>query len=167
MHKVKATGVLALALVVGSAVAASTAWSSSQRGGAAGKSARSITVYTALAQAALLDLGQPGFSLGDQDVFTDNVLTRRNGARVGTDGGVCTVVRVTNAAKRSGMDQCLITFSLKDGQITTQVLQPSGQFAGTSTGAITGGTGRYRNARGTYVVQFLGPAAANVTFSIQ
>lgn len=126
-----------------------------------------IKVYTALAQARLLDLGQPRFSQGEQDIFSDDVFTKKNGGRIGIDGGVCTVVRVANAATHSGTDQCLITFSLNDGEITTQDLQPSLKFTGRTTGAITGGTGRYRNARGTYAAQLFGPTSATTTFSIQ
>ncbi len=152
------------AVVAGSAIA-SGASNPVQRGRVAKSRTTVLKIYTSLRQAALLDLGQAGFSLGDQDIFSDDVLTSRSGAKIGVDGGVCTVARVTNATARSGLDQCLITFSLKGGEITTQVLQPTGQATGTATGAITGGTGAYRNAHGIYTVSFHGPAAANVTFS--
>jgi Allene oxide cyclase barrel like domain len=126
---------------------------------------KTVTVYTKLAQAALIDVSKPGFSLGDEDIFSDNVFTK-NGSSIGTDGGVCTVIRVLNAATRSGTDECLITFSLTRGEITTQDLQPTGQFTGIATGAITGGTGRYRGVHGVYTVRFHGPTAATVTFSL-
>ena len=154
-----------LVVVVGSSAMASSASTSRRPGRAAQALSTVLKLYTSLREAALLDLGQPGLSVGDEDVFSDDVLTKRNGAKVGVDGGVCTVVRVTNPSTRSGLAQCLITFSLNGGEITTQTLQPNGQATGTATGAITGGTGRYRNAHGIYVVNFVSAAAANVTFS--
>jgi hypothetical protein len=164
--ELKASVVMVIAAAaMGGSAAASGASKSVPRGRAVKARSTVLKMYTSLRQAALLDFAQPGFSLGDQDVFSDDVLRKKNGAKVGVDGGVCTVVRVTNATARSGLDQCLITFSLRGGQITTQVLQPSGQATGTATGVITGGTGSYRNAHGIYVVSFLSAAAANVTFS--
>lgn len=165
MRKMTAISVAFVALAVGGSAVANGTTRLTARTRAAVARTTTVRVYTALAQAALIDVGQPGFSVGDQDVFSDNVLTRRNGAKLGVDGGVCTVVRVTKASTRAGIDQCLITFSLTGGEITTQVLQPSGQATGTATGVITGGTGRYRNAHGVYTVSFANAAAASVKFS--
>ena len=55
---------------------------------------------------------------------------------------------------------------LPGGQITTQALNTltNGGFAGAQTGAITGGTGKYRDAGGQFTVEFLGGGATNVTF---
>ena len=62
------------------------------------------------------------FSVGDRVVFSDDLFIAKGGAQVGTDGGECTTVRVTDAAAASGVLQCLVTFSLPGGQITTQAL---------------------------------------------
>jgi hypothetical protein len=40
----------------------------------------------------------------------------------------------------------------------------AGGFAGAQTGAITGGTGKYRGAGGQFTVEFLGSGETNVTF---
>jgi hypothetical protein len=41
----------------------------------------------------------------------------------------------------------------------------NGQFTtGTQTGAITGGTGRYRDASGQFAVDVLSETEANITF---
>jgi len=40
----------------------------------------------------------------------------------------------------------------------------NGNLTGTQPGAITGGTGRYRNATGQISVAFLSTTEANVTF---
>ena len=106
------------------------------------------------------------FSVGDRvESFSDDLFIAKGGAQVGTDGGECTTVRVTDAAAASGVLQCLVTFSLPGGQITTQALNTltGGGFAG-ATGAITGGTGRYRGATGQFTVEFLSGGATNITF---
>lgn len=71
-----------------------------------------LSFFAPEVQQKLLDLGDPGFSLGDELIFTDNVLTRKNGPQVGTDGGVCTVIRVTDASALAGTLECQVTFSL-------------------------------------------------------
>jgi hypothetical protein len=75
---------------------------------------------------------------------------------------------VADAGTQSGTLQCIVTFSLKRGQITTQGLAEviNGQFAGTAVAAITGGTGRFRKAAGESEVEFLEPGQANVTLTI-
>jgi hypothetical protein len=130
---------------------------------------RTITVFatTSPDRIAVLPVVPGKFSLGDRVVFSDDLLTARGGTAVGTDGAECTTVRVTNAATASGIVQCLVTFSLPGGQITTQALNTvtNGQFAtGTQIGAITGGTGRYRDAEGQFAVDVLSETEANITF---
>jgi allene oxide cyclase-like protein len=106
------------------------------------------------------------FSQGDRVVLTDDLFTSPGGRPAGIDGGECTTVRVTDAAAASGVLQCLVTFSLPGGQITTHGLNTltNGGFAGTQTGAITGGPGKYRDARGQFAVEFLSQTETNVTF---
>ena len=130
--------------------------------------AKTLEFFAPLAQLELIDLGDTGFSLGDESVFSDDLLTEQNGKSAGIDGGVCTVVRVADAGTQSGTLQCIVTFSLKRGQITTQGLAEviNGQFAGTAVAAITGGTGRFRKAAGESEVGFLEPGQANVTLTI-
>jgi hypothetical protein len=131
---------------------------------------KTLRLYAPTVQLKLLDLDDPGFGLGDEAVFSDDLLTAPNGKTVGFDGGVCTVVRVKDAGTQAGVLQCLVTYSLPHGQVTTQALTDTagGGLAGTQLAAITGGTGRYRNARGQATIEFLnGGAAANVTLSIR
>jgi hypothetical protein len=128
----------------------------------------SFTVYapTAANRIVFLPVATGKFSLGDRTVFSDDLFTSKGGKSLGIDGGVCTVVRITDAASASGVLQCEVTFSLPNGQITTQELHTltKGNLTGTQPGAITGGTGRYRDATGQVSVEFLGPTDANVTF---
>jgi hypothetical protein len=135
---------------------------------AAGR-AQQFSIFTVTTQLNFVDLGDAGFSLGDELVFTDDVLTRRHGRRIGRDGGVCTVVRVTDASTRSGMLQCQLTFSLPGGQITVQGLRQTtgGQVPHTvERRPLTGGSGRYLGAHGEYAVRFLNNTDARVTFFI-
>jgi hypothetical protein len=92
-----------------------------------------------------IDLGAPGFSLGDEVVFSGNLL--RNGEQVGRVGVVCTFVSTANAASVEA--QCPTTSILPGGQITTQgtIVNRSLNFAL----PITGGSGRYFGAGGQLV----------------
>jgi hypothetical protein len=90
-----------------------------------------------------LDLGTPGPSLGDLQILNDKLVNRR-GKVVGHDGGICTVTSLDPPETN-----CTITFSLPGGQITSQFLNspPPRKIA-----PITGGTRRYRGARGQLVL---------------
>jgi hypothetical protein len=104
-----------------------------------------------------LDLGTPGTSLGDQQVFTARF--DANGRTIGFDGGVCTLVRLPQVY------QCVATNALPDGQLTAQALVDYQKAASPFQFAITGGTERYRSARGTVSVLF-GETHDQVTFRI-
>jgi hypothetical protein len=86
-----------------------------------------------------VDVGAPGPSAGDETVVHDTLVDSR-GRVVGHDGGVCSFTDVSVPEAN-----CVITFSLPAGLVTVQFLNtPPAQ----KTGAITGGTGAYRDARG-------------------
>jgi hypothetical protein len=93
---------------------------------------------------SVLDLGAPGPSLGDVQILNDNLVNRR-GKVVGHDGGTCAVTSLNPPETN-----CTITFSLPGGQITSQFLNspPPRKLA-----PITGGTRRYRGARGDLVLK--------------
>ena len=94
-----------------------------------------------------IDVGAPGFSLGDEVVFSGNLL--RNGKQLGRIGVVCTFVSTANAARVEA--QCPTTSILPGGQITTQgtIVNRSLNF----TLPITGGSGLYRGASGQVVAR--------------
>ena len=84
-------------------------------------------------------------SLGDAFVLSENLV--RDGKKVGISGVVCTFVRVERPPSAV---ECVITARLGSDQLTVQGLsfdQPRNVFA------ITGGTGRWRNAGGQVVVR--------------
>jgi hypothetical protein len=88
-----------------------------------------------------VDVGPSGPSAGDELVLHDTLVDAR-GRVIGHDGGVCTFTDLS-APELS----CVVTFSLPRGQITTQFLNTPPPH---KVGAITGGTGAYRDARGHF-----------------
>jgi hypothetical protein len=130
---------------------------------------QTIKLFTRTAQAEEnIDLGSKGFSLGDQLVFSDDVYNKKGGTKIGFDGGVCTIVRVDDAAKFAGTSQCIATLHLADGDIASQGLVT---FHGNETPppfdfAITGGTDAYKNASGFLTVDELNATDANLTLHL-
>ena len=127
---------VSLALAVALAVAV-TAWA----GGGHHKkgSGRVLTVIEHAATDFTTDTGPQGDSAGDILTFANEVFDRADAHQVGTDQGYCIRIVVGKSY------ECNWTTILAGGQITVE-----GPFldAGDSTLAVTGGTGRYRNARG-------------------
>jgi hypothetical protein len=142
-------GIIAVvALVVG---AVSPALGSSSRGSASTSSVFADKEQTIRVNAVFrefdpnIDVGAPGLSLGDQVVFSGDLL--RDGEAVGRVGVVCTFVSTQNAERVEA--QCPGTASLPDGQITIQgvIVNRSLNF----TLPIVGGSGRYDRAQGQVV----------------
>jgi hypothetical protein len=97
-------------------------------------------------------------SLGDSSVFSENLF--RDGKQVGFSGGQCTFVRLTNSPPAL---QCVITARIGGDQLTVQGLaldQPRNVFA------ITGGTGRWRNAGGQVVSRSVSDTVNKLTLFI-
>ena len=96
-----------------------------------------------------IDLGKPGFSAGDQQLFTSDVI--RDGHRAGTSSGVAQIVATTAKTLTA---QATTTTVLAEGTLTAQLAfteiladgPPAALYA-----AVTGGTGIYRDARGQCV----------------
>jgi hypothetical protein len=123
-----------------------------------------IRVLATTVQEADLDLGAQGDSLGDQFIFSDDL--SRRGEKVGIDGGHCTLVRLE--PRVSATLQCLVTADLPKGQITAQGLIT---FTEETEGepfriAITGGTGRYKEAHGHVKVDEESETEARLTFHV-
>lgn len=101
---------------------------------------KTITVIEHATTDATADTGAPGDSAGDVLTFANDVFNARDTRKVGTDQGYC-IRTVAGVAY-----ECNITTFLAGGQLVVE-----GPFydAKDSVLAITGGTGRYRKARGT------------------
>jgi hypothetical protein len=92
-----------------------------------------------------LDLGEPGLSAGDTQVFLDDV--QRGSRTVGTSAGSCTLTAVSESRLAVA---CTATLTLPEGQITLQGAGDEDPAVG-PTGfvwAVTGGTGRFADAGG-------------------
>jgi allene oxide cyclase-like protein len=109
-----------------------------------------------------VDVGEPGPSLGDVNVVTEDVY--RNGKRVGTSDISCTVVRIQMPKFAA---QCFNTTSLPEGQITAQGIVTSDQIEKVPFDqAITGGTGAYKGVSGQLTVDEVGDKPAVLTFDL-
>jgi allene oxide cyclase len=104
-----------------------------------------------------VDNAPAGDSVGDLLAFGNELFDHRNQKKVGTDQGSCIRTVVGQAY------ECSWTNSLAKGQIVVQ-----GPFldAGDSVMAITGGTGAYRNARGTMDLHARSATEFEFTFHI-
>lgn len=113
-----------------------------------------------------LDLGEADFSEGDQFVFTNDLL--RGDTKVGEDGGWCIVTRLTPEGANTW--ECHGVNSLPGGLISVQGIvtyAPGEEIkAEPYQFAITGGTGRYREAGGTVQIQEVSGEVLRLTFRI-
>ena len=136
---------IALAAVIGIAVVmfAVTAWAKppGKQHHSAGKK---ITVIEHATTDTTTDTGAAGDSAGDLLTFANDVFDKTDTNKVGTDQGYC--IRVVPGTSY----ECNFTTMLAKGNIVVE-----GPFYDSqdSVLAITGGTGRYRNARGTMELQ--------------
>jgi hypothetical protein len=93
----------------------------------------------------LLDLGDPGDSIGDQVVFHGTLRDATDSHDVGHFEGILTAVTPDAASLFSAQ----VVLALPDGQVA---VHGELDFSGAEpfVHAITGGTGAYRNARGEF-----------------
>ena len=117
-----------------------------------GKSAvTTIHLYGHDTSQANVDLSDPGNSPADQFVFAGDTFNHKGGSKIGRFGGVFTTLSTT----APGEVLAVVNFSLPGGQISAQALFVVSQLSAgkTLTFPITGGTGKYRHARGHGTVQ--------------
>lgn len=102
--------------------------------------AESFTVVEHAVSDTVIKVSGKDDGLGNQIVFANPVFDAANHLQVGHDQGYCVRVQVGKSW------ECFWTLTLKDGQITCE-----GPYAdtGDSLLAVTGGTGRYKGARGS------------------
>jgi hypothetical protein len=157
-------GTIAALLLAGgvTAVAATHSTNSATR---AASSEQVIRLVTHNVVSGYLDLGDANLSTGDQVPFSNDLY--RDGSKVGEDGGWCVLTRIAGGASTY---ECVGTNSLPDGQLTAQGLVTYGLREPIRTDpyflAITGGTGKYRGARGEVRIQEVSSVEARLTFRI-
>jgi hypothetical protein len=170
-----------LLLVAGVAVASA----GSSTGNRSSRSVDRISVLRLVGRdvaSTWLDLGDPGDSQGDQLHFTSDLIQPpRSGVgppppgagvpqemKIGEDGGVCSVARIVPDVATTY--HCVGTNSLPLGQITTEglVTYAAGEDVRQKpySFAITGGTGKYRAARGQVTIKDLSATEVSLTFRV-
>jgi len=107
-----------------------------------------FTVHAVHGADATIDAGRKGFSAGDDELATMHLM--RAGKTVGWGATECITVHVGRAQAEQ-----LCTFALHFGRgqiVAAGAVRSGPQGPGTFSLAITGGTGRYRNAQGQLLV---------------
>jgi allene oxide cyclase-like protein len=125
---------------------------------------RVFRVISREVDSAEINLGPPAFGLGDRFVFTDNLY--RRGKRVGTDHGECVTTRIESQGQ-GGTFQCLVTAVFRRGQITAQGAVTFSDDTSPFRVAITGGTGKFRDAAGQVVVDESAATYTVLTFQLE
>ena len=99
--------------------------------------------------------GGAGDAVGNILTFANDVFDTADAKKVGTDQGYCIRIVVGKTW------ECNWTTFLPNGQITVE-----GPFSdnGDTTVAITGGTGAYRNVRGSMELKYHNPAGTEFDF---
>ncbi|AJF65641.1 allene oxide cyclase barrel-like domain-containing protein [Streptomyces vietnamensis] len=91
----------------------------------------------------------PGSVLqGDRVVIHSDLLDEADN-KVGDTDGTCTTTRSGDPMLVDEAEQCIVTYTLPEGQITVQGMYYNYVSQGPFDNAITGGTGRYDKARGS------------------
>jgi len=118
---------------------------------------KTIQVVERATTDTVTDVGPAGDSAGDLLTFANEIFDAANVQKVGTDQGYC----VRTEAGKSW--ECNFTTFLAKGQITVE-----GPFfdARDSTFAITGGTGAYRNARGSMELKARGATEFDFIYDV-
>lgn len=124
---------------------------------------RTIRVEARLQVGEELDLGATGRSVGDQFIFSGNLVSTEGPEErfVGRFGGFCVII---NLERNAG--QCSSTAVLPEGQITVQGEQAGIPVPSPVVNTITGGTGEFRKARGQVTQRVLTSATWQHTFEI-
>jgi hypothetical protein len=117
--------------------------------GAKGQQVIRLVEASAQPQLKLVDVGDPGPSVGDQVILRDG-LNRPDGSAAGTLQQVCTM-SVLGPSPVAGTFECIGSIALADGTIT--MAGPFSPAAAAQAQAVTGGTGAFRAARGEVAIR--------------
>ena len=151
----------ALVLALGGVVAISAA---SQAAETSRQKARTLTfhvVFSPFSPIAANNERDPNspFALGDEIVFHDQLYA--NGKQVGDDVGSCVIASNTPPEL---LANCSLVIRLPDGNLTGQFVAIQGPEPRQI--ALTGGTGRYRNAGGEGTLVEFGNGTGRMTLHV-
>jgi hypothetical protein len=149
--------VAALSVVLFSAPLASAGDGASFRAGGQ----KGDQVLSLVAKTVQLTVNGSGDAQGNGFTLASDLY--RDGQRVGSGGGTCTITRLEGG---SGTLQCLMTFALPDGDITVQGHSPYAPPPQDFNLAITGGTGTYKTSSGYVHGHSVDDTNTNLTFHI-
>ena len=121
------------------------------------KGAEVIRATGEITSQEFVDSPPGGESAGDLLVFTEPLF--RSGRRIGEITGSCTMI--TPPARF----QCRAIAKLRRGSLVVAANVDEAS-EGRSTGAITGGTGRFRRARGTVTVEPIAEGRERITYRV-
>ncbi len=141
----------ALMAVAGVAALAASASGSGERA----TEAKTIRLEGEITAQQLVDNPPAGESAGDLGVFTENL--SRAGRRIGELTGSCVLIRPP------AYFQCSAIAQLPEGDLALTANVAEG---GRSKGAVTGGTGRYRRARGTFAAKPVAEGRERITIRV-
>ena len=110
-----------------------------------------------------LDLGETGEGVGDHFLFAADLF--RGDEKVGDEGGECAIVRIIERV--AAVAHCTATLSLPGGQITLQGLVRFADESEPFTVAVTGGTGRYREADGEMTIETVSDTEEHYTIRLR
>ncbi|MFF2778926.1 hypothetical protein ACFVU3_29030 [Streptomyces sp. NPDC058052] len=105
---------------------------------------RTLTFLAEVQQLTRFPVTPGAVSQGDQVVVRSDLFDETHN-KVGETHGTCTTTR----GGADEAEQCLVTYVLPDGQLTTQGVYFDYIAQGPFDSAITGGTGKYEKARGS------------------
>ncbi|MFC9491418.1 hypothetical protein ACFTZM_35810 [Streptomyces hydrogenans] len=105
---------------------------------------RTLTFLAEVQQLTRFPVTPGSVSQGDRVVVRSDLFDEAHN-KVGETHGTCTTTR----GGADEAEQCLVTYVLPDGQITTQGVYFDYIDQGPFDPAITGGTGKYEKARGS------------------
>ncbi|MFI8105574.1 hypothetical protein [Streptomyces sp. NPDC086023] len=112
-----------------------------------------LTIYAKEVPSGGESPGNEEPEVGQSFAFADDLYRKKGGPTIGRDGVSCTVVRAGSGGNPSDM-QCIGTLTLNGGpggQLAVQALvsvNPDDEALPSFDGAITGGTGDFKDARG-------------------
>ena len=138
MRRITTIGTLGAAALAALALATSGS-------GEPAKGPKEIRVMGQVTAIHPVDNPPAGPSAGDLNTFTEDLF--RRGKRVGRTTGACFVITPPASF------QCTAIAKLRKGQL----MLSTNIGEGPAKGAITGGTGRFRRARGTFTVEPIEP----------
>ena len=124
---------------------------------------QTIRLVDKLVSEANLDLGETGDGPGDRFVFAGDLF--KGDEKVGDDGGECTIVRLVERVAATA--NCVATLRLPGGQITVQGLVTFTDESEPITVAVTGGTGRYREADGEMTIETVSDTEDHFTIRLK